>query len=245
MSAPHPGYGHFHQQTIPVVAHHSTISAPYKPQIHSTQSHDADFGDFETAPSASFTAPIKTTEQKWGDLGSLVDLSKIEKNEDASAKKSAAANAAQSQANHSFAGLDGFSKAQQSMGSNMAPRPLGSYSMAPPTSSMAPPMRSPAPMGAMPPMGGMTPMGAPMGGPMGGMNYGAPMGAAPGYPQAGSYPNAYPNAYPGMPPQGYGMYQNQPPMGYPPRKLLYKLFYYMIFLIVFSFRWVLIHIKEI
>ena len=51
---------------------------------------------------------------KWGDLGKLVDLSGIGKNEDES-NKVRAAKQQQGQMNNSFAGLDGFSKTPQSM----------------------------------------------------------------------------------------------------------------------------------
>lgn len=94
-----------------------TPQSAYKPAaapapVPSSAAHaDADFGDFEAAPSSQ----ANNGANKWGDLGGLVDLGKIQKNDDLKAKQAAQQSASQAYANNSFAGLDGFSKAQQSM----------------------------------------------------------------------------------------------------------------------------------
>ena len=83
-----------------------------------TFSHDAEFGDFEgpaqTQQATRGVPAAQPAPDKWGDLGSLVNLSKIEKNADLNAKQ-AAATANTQNFNNSFAGLDGFSKTPQSM----------------------------------------------------------------------------------------------------------------------------------
>lgn len=83
-------------------------------QQQQQQSADADFGDFEAAKPAA--APKAPAANKWGDLGSLVDLGGIAKNQAPAPKNDAAATAVNaSYANSSFAGLDGFSKTPQNM----------------------------------------------------------------------------------------------------------------------------------
>lgn len=69
----------------------------------------AEFGDFESAPAK----PAPVAAAKWNDLGSLVNLGSITLNEDPKAKASAA------HTQQSFAGLDGFTKSQQSMVSSV------------------------------------------------------------------------------------------------------------------------------
>ena len=72
------------------------------------QSAGAEFGDFESAPGTK-SGPAAAA-SKWNDLGNLVNLGSITLNEDPKAKSSAAHTQQQS-----FAGLDGFTKSQQSM----------------------------------------------------------------------------------------------------------------------------------
>lgn len=97
------------------------MSSGYRPQPAPATTSDADFGDFTgpattSSASSSSAAAAAAAVDKWG---SLVDLSKIEKNEDLVSKQKAAAQQNErNQANYasnSFAGLDGFSKSQQSM----------------------------------------------------------------------------------------------------------------------------------
>ena len=77
-------------------------------------SADADFGDFETAKPAP--APKPAPVNKWGDLGSLVDLGGIAKNAPPAAKQDGqSSGASAAYGNNSFAGLDGFSKTPQNM----------------------------------------------------------------------------------------------------------------------------------
>lgn len=143
---------------------------------------DNDFGDFEGAKPAAPAKPAATN--KWGDLGNLVDLSGISKNQPVMSKNdtNAAANAAY--ANSSFAGLDGFNKTPQNM-QQSAGRPMGGYG----ASSMGQPAMVPRgpPMGHAPmgqPMG-HAPMGQSMGQPMGGGMAGGPYGAAAPMPMGG------------------------------------------------------------
>jgi hypothetical protein len=94
-----------------------------KNTFDSNSSADADFGDFtsanEKAPVASSIQQPSNSNDKWSNLGSLVDLTKIEKNDEILNKQKAATvqseKSAQAQADKSFAGLDGFSKTQFSM----------------------------------------------------------------------------------------------------------------------------------
>jgi hypothetical protein len=201
------------------------MSTGYRPTLptsptHQGGHHDADFGDFETAPSGKSAAAASNGADKWGELGKLVDLGKIEKNEDLKAKQTSSVQAQQTYANNSFAGLDGFSKTPQAMsaGPNMASynRPMGGQ-----------------PMGAAMGNPGMRPMGGQFGGPMGmpgagppqmggygGMPGATPMGAygAPQMGMGGMYPPAASAPY-GAPPAG-GMYGaapgGYPAPGYPP-----------------------------
>lgn len=89
-------------------------------------SFENDFGDFEAAPSnqaqqyqqyqqPQTQQPKAPAPDKWGDLGSLVDLTKIEKNEKAVPKSAAPSTSAHNYSQNSFAGLDGFSRAPQPM----------------------------------------------------------------------------------------------------------------------------------
>lgn len=165
-------------------------------------SNDADFGDFEVAPQTA-SSKSTTAADKWGNLGKLVDLNRIEKNNELAAKQAATTNA-NSYNQNSFAGLDGFSKTPQNMAaSTTAARPLGSYNnTGAGGTGMVRPMN--APMGS-----GYAPMGAPMGmggAPMGGMGMGmgtAPMGGMGfGAPAAAPY-----NSYPGQP-NGFGAPMN-------------------------------------
>eukprot|EP01039_Chlorochromonas_danica_P003926 gene3923-4290_t len=218
--APSPMGGFAFPPAAPTIPQSTYRPAP----APSSAAHaDADFGDFEAAPSSQANSGAN----KWGDLGALVDLGKIQKNEDLKAKQANQQSASQAYANNSFAGLDGFSKAQQSMTAGSSyQRPIGSVGgmMGAPTNSAGPPMR---PMGA-PAMGGAPMMmqgGAPYGGMMGGpvasgpLGYGAPpqMGMYGG--MQGQYPPQQP--YPGMSgapayPGAMGGYP-QAPGGYPPR----------------------------
>jgi len=150
---------------VPMMAQNVPPPAPVAP------TQEEDFGGFETSTPAAPPKPDATS--KWGDIGGLVNLGGIEKNEDIEAKKRAQQNASHNYANNSFAGLDGFSKTPQSMSSG---RPVGGYmGNAPSQPAMMQP-RGP-PMGGMggmqQPMGGMGGMQQPMGG-MGGMQQ--PMG---------------------------------------------------------------------
>jgi len=77
-----------------------TMEAPVSVQ-------SAEFGDFESAPGTKSGPAVAS---KWNDLGSLVNLGSITLNEDPKAKSSAAHTQQQS-----FAGLDGFTKSQQSV----------------------------------------------------------------------------------------------------------------------------------
>lgn len=82
----------------------------------STFSHDAEFGEFEGPAKSNNGANNNSNNNnnaKWGDLGKLVDLTKIEKNNEAAAKQNAQQNTNNYQ--NSFAGLDGFSKTPQGM----------------------------------------------------------------------------------------------------------------------------------
>lgn len=88
----------------------------------SSQSNDADFGDFTgatpTQQGQQSKAPAAAPADPWG---SLVNLSKIEKNEELANKQRQEAdrNTTQQYSANSFAGLDGFSKAPQSMVSSL------------------------------------------------------------------------------------------------------------------------------
>lgn len=201
---------------------------------------DADFGDFE-GPAQDKNRSAAAAATKWGDLGKLVDLSSIGKNEEMTKQKQSQVAASAAYAQSSFAGLDGFSKTPQSM-SAARPAPLLSAPTAPRGPAMQPaPMAPQMGMGMMmmggvpggmvgPPssqMGMMAPpqMGAGMGGGMGmqpamGMGMGAGMG---GYPAQGMYggPPPMPMTMP-MGGMGMGMgmgYPNQGPQpgpyGYP------------------------------
>ena len=100
-------------QSFPVAAptpNYSTSAQTFvstqPPQAPPTASAEADFGDFEAAPSVG--KPKMDASSKWGDLGNLVDLGAIGKVEP---KKDSSVNSAPA----TFSGLDGFSKSQQSM----------------------------------------------------------------------------------------------------------------------------------
>ena len=70
---------------------------------------------------------IPQTTSKWGDLGSLVNLGSISKNESVVVKQAQQA-AASNYTTSSFAGLDGFSKSQTMVSIFSFPRPLLSHS---------------------------------------------------------------------------------------------------------------------
>jgi epsin len=178
----------------------------------SSQSNDADFGDFTGATSTSQGQQSKPAAAPADPWGSLVNLSKIEKNDELANKQrqEAERNSAQQYSANSFAGLDGFSKAPQNMS---GARPVNSYQQSAPM-GMAPTrplMNNNPPLmnmggGGMNPnmMGGGMGMGMPAGG-MAPMNYGgAPMGF--GAPVAPS----------GFPPMGMGGMPVAGGMGYPP-----------------------------
>eukprot|EP01038_Epipyxis_sp_PR26KG_P012250 gene12250-16423_t len=178
--------------------------------IYQPSHPEADFGDFEAAPSSKLDQSSNQTApaSKWGDLGKLVDLSNIGKNEDLAAKQKASANSSTNYANNSFAGLDGFSKTPQNMANAARPTLSNSY-----------PIQSNQPMMARTPVMGGGMMGAPPSVPMGG-GYNNPMGMQGGY-QTNMAP---PPPIPGM---GYNnmsmpppnnMYGGAPgiPNGYPP-----------------------------
>ena len=98
-------------QSFPVAPtpHYSTSAQTFvstQPPQAPAASAEADFGDFEAAPSAG--KPKMDASSKWGDLGNLVDLGAIGKVEP---KKDSSVNSAPA----TFSGLDGFSKNQQSM----------------------------------------------------------------------------------------------------------------------------------
>jgi epsin len=98
-------------QSFPVAPtpHYSTSVQTFvstQPPQAPAASAEADFGDFEAAPSAG--KPKVDASSKWGDLGNLVDLGAIGKVEP---KKDSSVNSAPA----TFSGLDGFSKNQQSM----------------------------------------------------------------------------------------------------------------------------------
>ena len=77
-----------------------------------TKAPEADFGDFEKAPT-------KIDESKWGNLGGLVDFGGIKKNADKiEANKPAASQAYSTSA--SFAGLDGISQQGRAMNMGMS-----------------------------------------------------------------------------------------------------------------------------
>ena len=79
--------------------------------------NNADFGDFTSAGSS--TTRTAAPADKWGDLGKLVDLGSIAKNEDQNKKpngqSASSAAAVHAYTQSSFAGLDGFSKTPQSL----------------------------------------------------------------------------------------------------------------------------------
>lgn len=79
---------------------------------------DADFGDFEVAaprpPAATKSSSGAASGDKWGAMSNLVNLSNISTN-DAPKQSSSGSVNTDSRAQNSFAGLDGFSKNQQSM----------------------------------------------------------------------------------------------------------------------------------
>ena len=176
---------------------------------------DNDFGDFESAKSSA--ASKTAIPNKWGDMGKLVDLGGIGKNEDPKKNVSSAPN--NYSQNNSFAGLDGFSKTPQNMNSRPTPIGYGSPNQLPTGQSMM--ARPPAqPMGQQfgQPMGmGGPPMGQQqfgMGQPMG---MGPPMGA--GYPMGMGQPLGQPMGM-GPPPMGQPNGMGQPfglnqPMGQP------------------------------
>ena len=148
----------------------------------SVKSESNDFGDFETAKSKA-TAPANS---KWGDLGKLVDLGGISKNEDLKSKQAAEQAATQSYANSSFSGLDGFSKTGMGMASS---RPVSTMPTQPMGMAMKPQMQ-PAMMGQP----GMNMMGQPG---MNMMGQQGMMGQPQGYNMMGQQPGMM-----GMP-QGY------------------------------------------
>jgi hypothetical protein len=96
---------------------HSPASKPNGGAPLRTYSHEAEFGDFEGPAAGSQQNRQQSQQQpdKWGDLGKLVDLNKIEKNNELMAKQNASSAAAHPNYANSFAGLDGFSKTPQSM----------------------------------------------------------------------------------------------------------------------------------
>jgi hypothetical protein len=86
---------------------------PQQQQLYQNHSQDADFGDFEAAPQMQSNRSTAANAAKWGDLGKLVDLGQLEKNEAAQPKQAAKSSVVSGY--DSFAGLDGFSKTPQSM----------------------------------------------------------------------------------------------------------------------------------
>lgn len=198
-------------QPIPAPATNNFVQSPAANKT-GTFSHDAEFGDFEGPAQNNNNKAAAANNDKWGDLGKLVDLGKIEKNTALAAKQNPQTNN-NNNYNNSFAGLDGFSKTPQSMNSTSAVRPIGSYANnAQPLNAMG----APRPMGGAPVPSYGAPMGAPMGNP-GAAPYGAPMGGAPGYGQGGfgGYPApGYPPAGAPMGNPGYGAPAN-PYMGNP------------------------------
>jgi len=83
----------------------SFASAMLQPTPVSTPSGDADFGDFEGAPSSASVA----SSSKWGKFDALVNLSGLSKNEDKKATAESGA-AKLTLAAGGFKGLDGFSR---------------------------------------------------------------------------------------------------------------------------------------
>jgi hypothetical protein len=193
--------------------------------------NESDFGEFETAPLSQKRVDGSKNASKWGDLGKLVDLSGIGKNEEAASKQQAVQQAA---AQNSFAGLDGFSKTPQSMMST-APMAMRGPAMGMMMGMPPPPqqhLQQSIPLQQQQPMGmgmGMSPqpmgMGIhPMGGnpgPMmmmgtggGGMMYGGgAMGPGPmGYPGQ-QQPGSHGMMMMGQPPQMMGQSMGQPQYG--------------------------------
>jgi epsin len=101
-----------HAVPAPVIALNRAPSNTFQ-----QQPHEADFGDFEAAPQQQQQQKSAPAPSKWGDLGKLVDLSGIGKNE-VQAKPNAAGASGGANNNYqqsAFAGLDGFSKTVHNM----------------------------------------------------------------------------------------------------------------------------------
>lgn len=172
---------------------------------------DAEFGDFEGVGGSSSLSATSASSgaSKWGDLGKLVDLSGISKNEAPAAKQQAQAAANPSYTQNSFAGLDGFQKSNPANNSMRGGAPMmASMGQAGAPMRQAQPMMG-QPMGGMP-MGGAPMMGGPspgygqptgMPGGFGNAGYGAPMGAPMGNSMGGA-------------PMGMGMGMGMAPTGY-------------------------------
>jgi hypothetical protein len=109
------------QQPVQTSNYQSPASKPNGGTPLRTYSHEAEFGDFEGPAAGSQQNKQQNQQQpdKWGDLGKLVDLNKIEKNNELMAKQNASSAAAHPNYANSFAGLDGFSKTPQSMVSSL------------------------------------------------------------------------------------------------------------------------------
>jgi epsin len=124
----HQPFPPFHRQQQPFFALHTPQTTPASVTIalnrtpsntsHTSQqqSHETEFGDFEIAPQQqqqkSALTPIAS---KWGDLGKLVDLSSIGKNEVQAKLSAAGTDTSNNNHQSGFAGLDGYSKTVYNM----------------------------------------------------------------------------------------------------------------------------------
>jgi len=190
-------------------------SAPTSVKVsHSLHAADNDFGDFEgpaTTNSGAAQSVKANPANKWGDLGGLVDLSGVKKNEAPMTKTGGPAGASTAYTQSAFAGLDGFSKTPQSMSAVNSNRPLGYIApvSAPQQSAM---LARSAPTGAPMMGGGAAPM-------MGGGGYGggaAPLGGGYGAPMMGGG-FQQPPQYQQQQQQGFG---GPAPMGYPNNNMM-------------------------